>query len=163
MGMKIKAKTFCQFVKFILVGLCNTIVSYLIYTLAYYICNFNYHISNALGFIVSIFVAYILQNKFVFKELNDQHQRIWWKVLVKTYVTYLFSGLIVTELLLVLWLNIIHIEKYLDPLISLLKSYNIYVNNRSLAVSLAPFLNMIFTIPINFFLNKYWAYRSKSG
>lgn len=32
---------------------------------------------------------------------------------------------------------------------------------KDLAVSLAPFLNMVFTIPINFCINKFWEYKQK--
>ena len=34
-------------------------------------------------------------------------------------------------------------------------------NTYDFAVSLAPFLNMVITIPINFVMNKFWAYRQK--
>ena len=157
-----KKKTFWQFVKFAMVGLCNTIVSYTVYSLCYHVLHINYHLSNAWGFVISVFVAYLLQSKFVFKESADGEHRVWWKVLIKTYVTYMFSGLVVTELLLILWLNVIHIEQYLGTAVRWLSNIGLTMSNESLAVSIAPFINMIFTIPMNFCLNKFWAYRQKN-
>lgn len=162
MKEKKQKKTVWQFVKFVMVGLCNTIISYAIYSLCYHLMHLNYHVSNACGFVISIFVAYLLQNKFVFKESEDGEHRVWWKVLIKTYVTYLFSGLVVTELLLILWLNVLHIEQYLESVALWLSNFGITMSSQSLAVSIAPFLNMFFTIPINFCVNKFWAYRQKN-
>jgi hypothetical protein len=82
-------------------------------------------------------------------------------VLLKTYISYGFSGLILTELLLLLWLNVIHLEKYLTGASVWIGTFGLSIGPKDLAVSLAPFLNMVVTIPINFCINKFWAYRQK--
>ena len=158
--MKGKKITIIQFIKFGLVGVCNTIVSYVIYSLCYYMFHMNVHASNAMRFLISIFVAYLLQNRFVFNDSEDGDGRIWWKVLIKTYVSYGFSGLILTEILMFLWFNIIHIDQCFHGVVGIFFRYGWDISAKNFAVSIAPIINMFFTVPINFCINKFWAYRT---
>lgn len=148
-----------QFMKFGLVGVSNTIVSYVVYSVCYYALHMGVHAGNVLGFLISVLNAYFWQSRFVFKESEDGERRVWWKVLIKTYISYAFSGLILTELLLLLWINVLNIGQYLTPLSDWLDAFGIHMEPGDLAVSLAPIINMAFTIPINFCVNKFWAYR----
>ncbi len=155
-----------QFIKFGLVGVSNTIVSYVTYTIVYYLLRNRIgdaavHVANIAGFILSVLNAYIWQNKFVFKESEEGEHRIWWQVLIKTYISYAFSGLFLTEVLLLLWLNVIHIEQYLEPVALWIAGFGVSMTAVEAAVQIAPFLNMVVTIPINFCINKFWAYRQK--
>lgn len=150
-----------QLIKFGLVGVCNTIVSYTVYSICYYVFHTSVHVGNVMGFIISVFTAFLLQSRFVFKESEDGEHRVWWQVLIKTYISYAFTGLFLTELLLILWLNVLNIGQYLIPVTELLADYGFSMKPEDLAVSIAPFLNMVFTIPINFCVNKFWAYRQK--
>ena len=54
-----------------------------------------------------------------------------WAALFKTYVSYGFTGLILNNILSVLWVSVLHISKML-----------------------APIINLVISIPINFFMNK---------
>lgn len=160
---KKKLAALWQFIKFGLVGVSNTVVSYVTYSLCYYAFHTNEHIANIVGFIISVLNAYIWQSKFVFKEQPEHGEhRVWWQVLIKTYISYAFSGLFLTELLLLLWLNVLHIEQYLGPAVSWIAGFGLTMTTKDAAVSLAPFLNMVVTIPINFCINKFWAYRQKN-
>ena len=161
MENKKKYQSLWQFIKFGMVGVCNTVVSYTVYSICYYVLHTNVHVANITGFIISVFTAWLLQSRFVFKETEDGEHRVWWQVLLKTYVSYAFTGLFLTEVLLILWLNIIDIGQYLSGASALLMRLHIDIAPDDLAVSIAPFLNMIFTIPINFLVNKFWAYRQK--
>lgn len=154
-------KTIVQFIKFGLVGIGNTIVSYTIYSLCYYVLHANVHVCNITGFIISVLFAYAMQSRFVFEEQKDAKHRVWWKVLLKTYASYAFTGLFLTEVLLLLWINVIDISKFLKPLSLWVSDNGLSMTAKDLAVSIAPFLNMIFTIPINFCINKFWAYGQK--
>ena len=58
--------------------------------------------------------------------------------LFKTYVSYGFTGLILNNILSVLWVSVLHISKML-----------------------APIINLVISIPINFFMNKLWAFGKK--
>lgn len=161
---------FWQFIKFGLVGVSNTVVSYVTYSLVYYWIfgssamadDIKVQIANAAGFVISVLNAYIWQSKFVFKEQEGGEHRVWWKVLIKTYISYAFSGLLLTALLLEFWLKIVHIEQYLGGLVQWLGNIGLSLSSTDAAVSLAPFLNMVVTIPINFCINKFWAYRQKT-
>ena len=156
-----KLETLWQLIKFGLVGVSNTIVSYVVYSMCYFVLHTNVHVANITGFIISVLNAYFWQSRFVFRESGDGEHRVWWQVLIKTYISYAFSGLILTEILLFLWINVLNIGQYLTPLANWLAGFGIKMAPEDLAVSLAPFINMVFTIPINFCINKFWAYRQK--
>lgn len=150
-----------QFIKFGMVGVMNTVVSYAVYSICYYAFHTNVHVANITGFIISVLNAYIWQSRFVFKESENAAPRVWWKVLIKTYISYSFSGLFLTEILLLFWLNIINLGQYLGGMAAWLGSFGMQMSGYDLAVSIAPFLNMVITVPINFLVNKFWAYRQK--
>ena len=158
-----KLETLWQLIKFGLVGVSNTIVNYVVYSICYLILGINEYVATFLGFVISVLNAYFWQSRFVFRESEDGEHRVWWQVLIKTYISYAFSGLFLTELLLFLWIHVLDIGQYLTPLADWIANYGIHMTPKDLAVLLAPFINMIFTIPINFCINKFWAYRQKRG
>lgn len=127
--------TFMQFIKFGLVGISNTAISYITYLIVC-LLGFSFHTGNILGFTVSVLNSFYWNNKYVFTTHEGEH-RSWWKALLKTFISYAFSGLILTEILLILWIEILHISQFIAPLI-----------------------NLIITIPINFIMNKLWAFKS---
>ena len=136
--------TFSEFIKFGLVGVSNTIVSYCLYALSLQIFlklnlfpSTDYIIANIISFLLSVLWSFYWNNKYVFK-LNEGEQRSILKALLKTYVSYGFTGIILNNILLVLWVRVIGINKML-----------------------APIINLIINIPINFFMNKLWAFGKK--
>lgn len=152
-----------QFIKFGLVGAFNTVLNYLIYNFCYYVFDSGVHIANTVGFVITVFTAYLLQSRFVFRQDENAKKRVWWKVLIKTYISYSFTGLFLTELLLLLWINVIDLGQYLGGVCEWLAGCGIELQLQDLAASLAPLLNMAVTIPLNFVINKFWAYRQKKG
>ena len=157
-----------QLIKFGMVGVVNTLVSMMVYNVTYYLLKhvvqetIAMQIGNVLGFIISVLNAYIQQSRLVFKETEDGEHRVWWKVLIKTYIAYSFTGLFLTSVLLLFWSNVVHIEQYLGGLSLWVNShFSMNLTAVDLGASLAPFLNMVITIPINFLINKFWAYRQK--
>lgn len=161
MGDKDKRLNLIQFIKFGLVGAFNTVLNYVIYSVCYHLLHTNVHVANITGFVLSVFSAFMLQSRFVFKESDAGERRIWWQVLIKTYISYAFTGLFLTEVLLVLWLHIIDISQYMGVVSVWLSNMGLSMPPKDIAVSVAPILNMVFTIPINFCVNKFWAYRQK--
>lgn len=138
-------QAFMQFVKFALVGVSNTIVSYGINALTLltldHIGGFegiDKYIGNTVAFFLSVLWAFFWSNKFVFKESEDGEKRVWWQTLIKTYIAYAFTGLGLSNLISWFCVDIIHISKYIAPIITLVVS-----------------------VPINFAMNKFWAYRQK--
>mgnify|MGYP000345687785 CR=1 FL=1 len=122
-----------QFIKFGLVGICNTIVS----TIIMYIClyfNLHYIPANALGFFAGTVNSYILNSHFVFHTSSAQPtQQL--KSCVKTFISYGMAFLLSSGLLII-WIDIFQISKYTAPLI-----------------------NICITTPLNFLFNKFWAFK----
>ncbi|MGN0686859.1 MAG: GtrA family protein [Oscillospiraceae bacterium] len=156
-----KEKSLLQFLKFALVGVSNTLVSQLTY-MACIALGMHYLAANIIGFVISVLNAFFWQTRFVFKEDENAQTRVWWQVLLKTYAAYAFTGLLLNNLLLIVWIDLIRIENYTLPLTQLINSVGIGISNSDLAKDIAPLLNMVVNVPINFVINKFWAYRQKS-
>ncbi len=150
-------KNLWQFIKFGLVGVSNTLISELIYVIVVLLKG-NYLFASFLGFVISVLNAYYWSNKYVFKEETEGEKRVWWKVLAKTYVAY-FWGFLVNALLLVLWIDVIHIAQYMDPLHDLLRGLGMANPDTEVLGNLvAEFVNLLLVTPMNFLINKFWAY-----
>lgn len=137
-----KRQTFKEFLQFGLVGVSNTIISYLLYVVTLLLVSksgvkFDYIIANIVSWLLSVLWSFYWNNKFVFKKEEGEKRNIW-AVLFKTYVSYGFTGLILNNILSVLWVSVLHISKML-----------------------APIINLVISIPINFFMNKLWAFGKK--
>lgn len=156
-----KRKLLKEIVGFGLVGILNTIVSQIVYMICVGV-GIHYIAANVIGFIVSVFHAYLWQTKLVFKEDESLEKRVWWQVLLKTFAAYAFTGLVLNNVFLILWIDVIRIERFTPALTGLVNSFGIQVENRDLAVTIAPLLNIVINVPINFIINKFWAYRQKS-
>ena len=153
-------KSIWQIIKFALVGVSNTIVSEAVYAVLIFF-KVHYLPASFIGFSLSVLNAYYWSSRYVFKEQEDAEKRVWWKVLFKTYVAYLW-GYLVSVALLVFWIDFLHISRWMEPL------GNWFVNAgyerldaQFLGNLLAAVLNLMITIPMNFLLNKYWAYKQK--
>lgn len=123
-----------QFIKFGVVGLSNTAISLAVYYLFVWISPSLYLWGNVAGWIVSVLNAFYWGNRVVFKqESNTQKELL--KRLLKSYVSYGGTFLLSTALL---WLEV-----------------------RYWGVSewLAPIVNLLLTIPLNFVINKLWTFR----
>ena len=156
-----KMKNVWQFIKFGLVGVSNTLISEAVYAvLVLFKCN--YLFASFMGFVISVLNAYYWSNKYVFKEEEDKEKRIWWKVLLKTYVAYSW-GFLINLFLLVIWMEVLHIADYMGPLQEFLTGFGLQGFESDVLGSLvAEGINLILTIPMNFLINKYWAYGQKS-
>lgn len=119
-----------QFIKFGIVGLSNTAISLGIYYILVHF-GFNYVLANTIGFIVSVLNAYYWNNRVVFKKNNIKDIR----ALIKTFASYGFTFVLSTVLLVVL-------IKYLK-----------------VSELIAPIINLIITVPLNFLLNKFWTFK----
>ncbi len=162
--MEIKNKKLAalwQFVKFGMVGAFNTVLNYIIYNFCYYVFHWGAQAANLAGFAISVLSAFLLQSKFVFRQDENAEKRVWWKVLIKTYISYSVTGLFLTALLLWFWLDAVRLGDYLGGICEWLAGYGFVFEPDDLAASLAPLMNMVITIPLNFIINKFWAYRQK--
>lgn len=131
---KIKGESVLQFIKFGVVGLSNTFISYVVYaTIVYF--GIYYIVASVISFIVSVLNSFCWNNKFVFKNGIKKHN--FFGVLLKFYLTYGFTGLLISNILLFLQVSVFNISVYIAPLFCL-----------------------AITIPLNFILNKFWVFKT---
>jgi len=124
-----------QFIKFGIVGLSNTLIAYVIYFILVY-AGLHYLAASVISFVLSVLNSFFWNNKYVFKP-NTGEKRGFWGILIKTYVSYAFTGLVLNNIILFVLIDIAHVSKYLAPLFGLLV-----------------------TVPLNFVLNKKWAFKA---
>ena len=129
--MKIQ-KTFQQFMKFGIVGVSNTLISLVIYYILLFI-GIQYIFANAIAFTLSVLNAFYWNRKYVFKSRDGSKVR----QLVKVYVSYGLTFALSTGLLV------------------------FQVEIMGVSYLIAPLINLCITTPLNFTLNKAWAFRSK--
>jgi len=127
-----------QFIKFGIVGVSNTLVSFAVYYIFIWIDPKLYLIGSALGWVVSVANAFYWNNKYVFKGGRSDRRSLL-KRLGKTYVSYGATFLLTTALL------------YLE------------VDRLHWPEALCPPLNLLITIPLNFLLNRFWAFQKQKG
>ena len=120
-----------QFFKFGIIGAINTVAFLAIYYGLLFL-GVHYIFAYAIGFVITVLSAFFLNRKYVFKP-DESKSKV--KQLVKVFTVY-FSTLLLGIGLLSLQVEIIGISEVI-----------------------APILNLLVTIPINFILNKYWAFR----
>lgn len=118
-----------QFFKFGLVGFSNTAVGFGIYYILFF-CGVNYLLANVVSWLVSVFNAFYWNNKYVFQSGSG-----WWRTLFRTYISYGASLLVSTLLMYAL------------------------VECMQVSPVIAPVLCLLVTVPLNFLLNKFWAFR----
>lgn len=68
---------------------------------------------------------------------SEESERVWWKALIKTYISYSFTGLFLNSILLILWVKICGMSEFV-----------------------APILNLLISVPLNFLINKFWAFKA---
>lgn len=137
-------EAFMQFVKFGIVGLSNTIISYVLYVLSLLIFqkmevlpNSGYLVAQAIAFVISVLWSFYWNSKVVFA-LQEGEERSVVRALIKTFVSYSFTGLFLNSALLVLWVRMLHISEFI-----------------------APIINLLVSVPLNFIINKLWAFKKK--
>lgn len=146
-----------QIISFGLVGAMNAVVSYVTYAIALTL-GAHYILASILGYVISVFNAWVWQYFVVFREGGVNGDQVWWRSLIKTYVTYATTGLFLNTLFLYLMLDVIHIENFLEWALDWVAVLN-FDSARSLAEYIAPIIVCIINVPINFVLNKFWAFR----
>ena len=138
-----KADVICQSIKFGIVGLSNTTLAYLLYAVSLYVLQINswlmswdYLAAQTIAFVISVYWSFFWNDKLVFVQKGNS-QRNRFQAVLRTYISYSFTGLFLNGLLLVLWIDVVGLDEYYAPLI-----------------------NLLVTVPLNFILNKYWAFKS---
>lgn len=135
-------QNFMQFVKFGIVGLSNTIISYLIYIVSLLLfrqmeilIESGYLVAQVIAFVLSVLWSFYWNNKIVFN-LQEGEERSVFKALIKTFISYSFTGLFLNSILLIFWVKVLHISEFI-----------------------APIINLLVSVPLNFVINKFWAFK----
>lgn len=151
-----------QFVKFGLVGVSNTLIQYGMEMLCYYALFRNVSFASvsalghrlgiavdaqavkvfvvtALAFIVSVTNAFYWNSRFVFAGQSKKTWRQQLRTYCKTVACYALTGLVLSPAIKV-WLGRMHVPYWGASLLSL-----------------------IVTIPLNFLMNKFWAFRANKS
>ena len=130
-----------QFIKFGIVGLSNTLISYVIYVVAL-MCiqsvgampKIDYLVAQFIGFVLSVLWSFYWNNKFVFQDNTGKRNLL--SAILKTYMSYAFTGLFLNSILSFIWVEIFHWSKMI-----------------------APIINLLVSVPLNFVMNKFWAFK----
>lgn len=122
-----------QFIKFGMVGVSNTLISLGCYYLFLFL-GAHYLIANAIGFVVSVLNSYFWNSRFVFKA-KEEHSgaKAFTKVFASYGVSFCLSSVLMT----------------------------LFVQVMGISQMIAPILRLVFTIPLNFLMNKLWAFKDK--
>lgn len=152
-----KFTAFIQFIKFCIVGVSNTLISYGIDMLCFYVLfafsDFKGVVSllgkigvtvtaqtikvvfaSILAFVISVTNSYFWNNRFVFKSGN-QGFKSHFKSYIKTFLCYAITGLIISPVI------------------------KAWLVGFGISYAIASFGSLVITIPINFILNKFWAFK----
>lgn len=129
-----------QFVKFGIVGVSNTVISYVLNVLVLlalrsWEVSWDFVAANVVAFVLSVLWSFYWNNRFVFV-VQDGEKRDIGRTLFKTYLSYGFTGIILNNILSWLWISVFGISKYVAPLI-----------------------NLVISVPLNFVINKFWAFK----
>ncbi len=136
--------TLLQFIKFGIVGVSNTAITYGTEMLFYYVILVNSPMSrngkviltSAVAFIISVTNAYFWNNRFVFRSAGRKS----WRDHAAAYIRMVLCYSI-TQMLL-------------SPAIKML------LVGRGVPYYMASLASLVVSIPLNFVLNKFWAFRA---
>ena len=136
-------ESFLQFIKFGLVGVSNTLISYLIYVgvllaLAPAHVSWDYFAGNIISFVLSVLWSFYWNNKCVFTKGKGEKRNLW-RALLRTYASYTATGIVLNNILSWVWIELFGISKFV-----------------------APIINLLISVPLNFVLNKFWAFKDES-
>lgn len=128
-----------QFAKFGIVGISNTLISYLLNIAVLRLLTplavaWDYVAGNVVAFILSVLWSFYWNKRFVF-EKGKMSVRDTLRMMLKTYAAYVFTGIFLSTLLSWLWIEKVGISKFIAPLI-----------------------NLIVSVPVNFIINKFWTF-----
>lgn len=134
-----------QFIKFCIVGVSNTALSYGLNVLVLFVLDpfnvsWDFLAGNIIAFILSVLWSFYWNNKYVFNSKENrmlkENKKIILCKLIKTYIAYGFTGIVLCNILSYVWIYRFGVSKLIAPLI-----------------------NLTVSVPINFILNKLWAFK----
>ncbi len=136
------AENILQFVKFGIVGATNTAISYLLNIAVLFLMRplnvaWDFVAGNVVSFVLSVLWSFYWNNRFVFTAKKGEHRSLF-GALLKAYISYGFTGIILNNILSWLWIHVMGISKFIAPLI-----------------------NLVISVPLNFVINKFWTFKDR--
>lgn len=119
-----------QFVKFGIIGVTNTLISLSVYYLLIGV-NVQYIIAYTMGFLISVVNAYYWNRRYVFKSYSQRQIFAFLRSIMSYFSTFCVGSVLLF----------------------------VMVNDFGISNRIAPIINLAFTIPANFILNKIWVFR----
>ena len=131
-----------QFLKFIVAGVAAAAANFAVYNLLLWAFSgwrweYTYVLAQLISYFISILVTFALSRRFVFNS-PEERQVHWFKALLRMIAVYSFTGIVLNSMLSVLWVEVLLIPK-----------------------TMVSILNDITAGPVNFLMNKFWAFREK--
>ena len=165
-------KTSIQFILFFSVGAVNFLFRQIVFTffssfgLGTMLCNF-------IAFTASVVMSCIINGNLIFKSESNK-KRVWWKVFLKQYFVYAITGLLLTGILLWFFLDVVNISRFTPSLVEffnltekipaieadLISKGNTTPVYEWIAEPIASVITVLLLTPLNFVVNKFWAYKS---
>ncbi|MCF0120456.1 MAG: GtrA family protein [Oscillospiraceae bacterium] len=131
-----------QFIKFSFVGMSNAVICYSVNLVTLSILHYfdifkhtDYLVGNVMAWLISVIWGFTWNRKFVFRA-DRAHAISWRAALIKSYLSYAFTGLVMSNVLSIVWVQLLNINRVI-----------------------APIINILLCTPVNFLLIKYWAFR----
>lgn len=127
--------------KFGIVGASNTALSYVL-NIVVLLCLksknlwWDYIAGNLVAFIMSVAWSFFWNSRFVFCQKSSSIRGCL-VTLFKTYLAYGFTGIALNNILSWIWIEQLGISKFIAPLI-----------------------NLIVSVPVNFLINKFWTFKT---
>ena len=130
-----------QIMRFAAVGIGSGTINFLVYNafllgfhFLHIFAGYDYLLALIAGFLLSVLWSFGMSRKYVFNSHGEQE--VWYKALLKMYVVYAFTGVVLSSLLSVLWVEVLEIPK-----------------------QIVSILNDITCFPLTFLLNKFWSFK----
>lgn len=166
-----KTNTAKQFILFFTVGSLNFFLRQIVFTVLSAF-GLNVMFSNFVAFTASVIGSYLLNGTFIFKK-QEGEKRVWWKVFLKQYFVYAGTGLVLSGLMIWFFLDVVNLSQFMptvfealsltkfvpDIQASLISKGNNMPVYEWIAEPVASVITVLILTPVNFAVNKYWAYK----
>lgn len=169
---KNETKTSVQFLLFFSIGAINFLFRQVVFT---FVSSFGLDtmFCNFIAFSASVVSSYLINGTFVFKK-QEGEKRVWWKVFFKLYFVYAITGLLLSGILLWFFLDVVRLSRFTESWVELLNLTEyipaieadlISKGNTTpvyewIAEPIASVITVLILMPLNFVVNKFWAYKS---
>lgn len=168
-----KSNTTIQFILFFTVGSVNFLIRQIVFTILSAF-GLNVMLCNFVAFTASVSGSYLLNGTLIFKK-QEGEQRVWWKVFLRLYFVYAVTGLVLSGLMIWFFLDVVKLEQFMPDIFETLNLTKFVPDIQSSLISkgnnvpvyewvaepVASLITILILTPVNFAVNKYWAYKPR--